>query len=183
MLAIVKRIIPLLFSAVLALSSVSAQQADLMSEAVRAYQTGDYVTAKSLFQSLVSLNPRNTAAKNYLGMIAQKEKSGPGIETRLKQISLPKVDFQETTPREAMTYVSQQVNKTIEGGQKLNIVWLVPADVTVPAVTLNLQNTPANEVLRYIAEMAGLKLDYEEYALKVTQDKPEPATEPVSKEP
>jgi len=169
----VKRIIPLLFSVVLALGSLSAQQSDMMAEAVRAYQTGDYATAKSLFQSLVSLNPRNTAAKNYLGMITQKEKSGPGIEARLKQIILPKVDFQNTTPREAMTYVSQQVNKNIQGSQKLNIVWLVPADAQLAPITLGLQNTPANEVLRYIAEMASLKLDYEEYAVKVTPDKGE----------
>ncbi len=173
MLRAVKRIIPLLF---LAFSPLAAQQSDMMAEAVRAYQTGDYTTAKSLFQSMVSLNPRNTAAKNYLGMIAQKERSGPGIEARLKQIILPKADFQNTSPREAMTYVSQQVNKSITGDQKLNIVWLVPANVETPQVTLSLQNTPANEVLRYIAEMAGLKLDYEEYAVKVTPDKPEPPT-------
>lgn len=172
MIFFVKRIIPLLCSVVLALTSVSAQQSDMMAEAVRAYNTGDYVTAKSLFQSLVSLNPRNDAAKKYLAQIVIKEKSGPSMENRLKQMILPKVDFQNTTPREAMTYVSQQVNKNIKDNQKLNIVWLVPANMEVPSVTLNLQNTPANEVLRYIAEMAGLKLDYEEYALKVTPDKP-----------
>lgn len=180
-----KRIIPLLFLA-FTLSPLAAQQADLMAEGVRAYQTGDYATAKSLFQSMLSLNPRNTAARNYLGMIAQKEKSGPGIQARLKQIVLPKVDFQSTSPQDAMTYVSQQVNKTIDNGQKLNIVWLVPAATEVPQITLSLQNAPANEVLRYIAEMAGLKLDYEEYAVKVSVDKPAdatPATEPVSKTP
>lgn len=180
MLPFVKRIIPLLFSVVLALGSVSAQQSDVMAEAVRAYNTGDYVTAKSLFQSLLSLNPRNTAAKNYLTQITLKERSGPSMETRLKQITIAKVDFQETTPREAMTYVSQQVNKTIKDGKKLNIVWLVPADVQAPPVTLNLHDAPANEVLRYIAEMAGLKLSYEEFALKVTPDKPETTSEAAS---
>ena len=164
-----KRIIPLLFLTVLALTPLVAQQSDLMAEAVRAYQTGDYATAKSLFQSLVSLNPKNTAAKNYLATILQKEKDGPGIEASLRKIILPKVDLSEATPREAMAYVSQQVDKLSAGKQKLNLVWLVPAENT-STVTLKLENAPANEVLRYIAEAAGLKLGYEAHAIKVTPD-------------
>ncbi len=48
---------------------------------------------------MVSLNPRNTAAKNYLGMIAQKERSGPGIEARLKQIIAAEGGFSEYVRR------------------------------------------------------------------------------------
>ena len=172
MLRTVKRIIPLLALAVLSLTPLVAQQSDMMAEAVRAYQTGDYKTAKSLFQSLVSLNPRNTAAKNYLTAIIQKEKEGPGLEASLRAIILPKVDFSDTTPREAMTYVGQQVDKLSGGKQKLNLVWVVPPDMEKNTVTLKLENTPANEVLRYVAEMAGLKLGYEAHALKVTPDAP-----------
>ncbi len=171
-LLVVKRIFPLLSLTVLALTPLVAQQADMMADAVRAYQTGDYKTAKSMFESLVSLNPRNTAARNYLTAIQQKEREGPGLEASLRTISLPRVDFSDTTPREAMTFVGQQVDKLSGGKQKLNLVWVVPPEMDKNTVTLKLENTPANEVLRYIAEMAGLKLSYETHALKVTPDTP-----------
>ncbi len=163
-----KRILPMLF---LTAAPLAAQQAELQAEAVRAFQSGDYTSARSLFESLQSMDPKNMAAQNYLRMIALKEKGGPGIESALKTIILAKVDLREVTPREAVAYVGQQVEKLSGGKQKLNVVWLVPPDSpvnTAQNVTLSLANAPANEVLRYIGAIANLKMAYDANALKVS---------------
>lgn len=163
-----KRILPILF---LTLSPLAAQQSELQAEAVRAFQAGDYTSARSLFESLQSMDPKNVAAQNYLRMIALKEKGGPGIESALKKITLSSVDLREVTPREAVTYVGQQVEKLSGGKQKLNVVWLVPPDSpvnTAQNVTLSLQNAPATEVLRYIGAVANLKVAYDANAVRIS---------------
>ena len=64
---------------------LEAQQSEMQAEAMRAFQAGDYATAKSLFESLLSIDPKNPAARNYLRAIAQREKGGPGLEGALKK--------------------------------------------------------------------------------------------------
>lgn len=143
-------------------------QNPLYEDALRAYKAGEYDSARSLFEAVLANNPKNTAAQNYLRAIALREKGvgATGLETSLRQVVLPKVDFRDATAKEAFTFVGQQVEKQSGGKQKLNLVWMVPDEANRP-VTLALQNIPAAEVLRYIADSADLKLDYEAYALKV----------------
>ena len=69
-----KRLVALLL---LATSPLVAQQDEIQSEAVRAFQAGDFATAKSLFESLLEIDPKNPAARNYLRAIALRESSGP----------------------------------------------------------------------------------------------------------
>jgi hypothetical protein len=140
----------------------------IFTEAVEAFKKEDYATARLLFEAVLADNPRDTASANYLKTIGIREKGGggKGIEANLKKVIVPKVDFQDATVRDAITYVAQQV-KTISGGkQTLNIVWLIPADYAA-RVTLSLQNVPAAEVMKYVAQSGNLKLDYDAYAVKV----------------
>ncbi len=159
-----------------ALAQNPAPTADPMfAEAVAAFKKEDLTTARLLFEAVLAQNPRDTAAANYLKTIALREKTGvgTGIEAGLRKIIIPKVDFQDATVRDAITFVSQQV-KTLSGGkQTLNIVWLIPADYAA-RVTLSLQNVPAAEVMKYVAQSGNLTLDYDAYALKVRPATPTP---------
>ena len=151
----------------LSASPLLAQTAELQAEAVKAYQAGDYTTAKSLFESVLAVDPKNPAAPNYLRMIATKEKGGgSGVEPALRKLLIPKVDFQDATVRESVEFVTQKVRSLSDGKLVMNVVWLVPAD-TPARITLSLQNVPAAEVLRYIAESAKLRLDYDEHAVTI----------------
>lgn len=151
------------------LLTVTAQppQNELFQDAVRAFQEKDYATARMLFEAVVSSDPRNQPAQNYLRAIAKIEKGGGGMEASLKRIVLPKLEFNEVTAREAMAYVVQQVDKQTGGKEKVNLVWMVP-DGQARSVTLSMQQVPASEAFRYIAEIAGLALAYDVHALKVT---------------
>jgi hypothetical protein len=158
----------------LAFGSLQAQQSEMQAEAVRAFQAEDYATAKSLFESLLSIDPKNLAARNYLRAIAQREKGGPGLEGALRKILIPTVDFRDATVREAVAFVSQKVRELSGGKQTVNVVWLVPPEQTATArVTLNLRNVPASEVLRYIGAASNLRFSYDALALKIeTNEQP-----------
>lgn len=137
-------------------------------DAVRAFKAGEYDTARTLFEAVLATEPKNAGAQNHLRMIALREKGigVAGLESSLRKVMLPKVDLREASAKEAFAFVAQQIEKQTDGKQKLNVVWMVPQDAG-QLVTLNLQNVPATEVLRYIADSASLKLDYETYALRV----------------
>lgn len=152
----------------LAFGSLQAQESEMQAEAVRAFQAEDYATAKSLFESLLSIDPKNLAARNYLRAIAQREKGGPGLEGALRKILIPTVDFRDATVPEAVAFVSQKVRELSGGTQIVNVVWMVPPEQTASArVTLNLRNVPASEVLRYIGASSNLRFSYDALALKI----------------
>ena len=160
-----KRLLALLL---LAISPLVAQQEEMQAEAVRAFQAGDFTTAKSLFQSLLEIDPKNPAARNYLRAIALREGGGPGLEASLKNITIPAVDFRDVTVREAVAFVAQKVQEISEGKQSVNVVWMVPPEMTEGTrVTLSLRNVPASEVLRYIGDASNLRFTYDARALKI----------------
>jgi len=151
-----------------ALSNLAAQQEEIQSEAMRAFREGDYATAKSLFESLLAVDPRNPAARTYLRAIAVREGSGPTLLSALRKINIPSVDFRDVSVREAVAFVAQKVDELSGGERSLNVVWLVPPETTQDKrVTLSLQNVPAAEVLRYIGDASDLKFTYDAYAVKI----------------
>jgi hypothetical protein len=153
----------------LAFSALAAQEGEIQQEAVRAFQLGDYATAKSLFESLLSMDPKNAVARNYLRVIAQREKSGPGLEQSLRRVILPVVEFRDTSVHEAVAFVSQKVRELSGGKQSVNVVWMVsPQQAADARVTLSLRNVPASEVLRYIGDASNLRFSYDALAVKVT---------------
>lgn len=162
-----KKILPvLLISSCVAFAA--EQQNPIYADAMRAFKAGEYDTARTLFEAVLAAEPKNAAAQKHLRIIALREKSGgsAGLESSLKQVMLKNVDFRDASAKEAFSFVAQQIEKQSGGRQKLNVVWMVP-DEPSRQVTLTLQNVPASEVLRYIADSASLKLDYEAYALRV----------------
>ena len=160
-----KRLLALLL---FALSNLAAQQEEIQSEAMRAFREGDYATAKSLFESLLAVDPRNPAARTYLRAIAVREGSGPTLLSALRKINIPSVDFRDVSVREAVAFVAQKVDELSGGERSLNVVWLVPPETTQDKrVTLSLQNVPAAEVLRYIGDASDLEFTYDAYAVKI----------------
>jgi hypothetical protein len=152
----------------LAFSPLVAQQEEIQSEAVRAFQAGDYATAKSLFESLLAMDPKNPAARTFLRAIALREGEGPGLQASLRKINIPAVDFRDVTVREAVAFVAQKVHELSGGKQSLNVVWMVPSETTDSTrITLSLQNVPASEVLRYIGDASDLRFTYDTHAVKI----------------
>jgi len=151
----------------IALLPLEAQQDQLQAEALRAFQSEDYETAKTLFESLVAADPRNSVAQNYLKIIAQRQKRGLNLEDSLRKIVIPVVDFHDVTVREAVGFVAQKVRELSQGKQPMNVVWMVPADQAGLRVTLSLRNVPASEVLRYVGDSSNLRFSFDPLAVKI----------------
>ena len=158
-----------LIAVLLALQCSFAQtpQNPMVSEGIAAFKKGDYENARMLFDAALAQNPKDTTAQTYARMTAMKaQSSDSSLQGSLKKVIIPKVDLSDVTARESIDYVVQRIEKLTDGKQKVSVVWMVPSDFPAK-VTLSLQNVPATEALRYIAEMAGLQLDYDNYALKI----------------
>lgn len=135
-------------------------------DAVRAYNGGDLETASSMFEAILAADPKNNAAQTYMRMIKAQQKAGDSLTASLKKIKLEKVDFQDASAKEAFEFLSQQVQKKSGGKQGINIVWMVP-EGQEKRITLSLQDVPAFEALKYVAEASNLQLEYDNFAVKV----------------
>jgi N-acetylglucosaminyldiphosphoundecaprenol N-acetyl-beta-D-mannosaminyltransferase len=66
-------------------------------------------------------------------------------------------------------YLKSTAAKLTEGKIAVNFVLKLPEDVVkTQTITLNMTNAPYTEVVRYVAELASLNVQYQQYAVLVT---------------
>ncbi len=147
-----------------------------LTAAVRSFKAGNYAAAKPLFDALASKYPGDKTPQTYLSAIALQEKknSSASLEAALRSTIIPKVEFNDVSVREAIGYVAQRVKELSNGSLILNVVYLIPAESDY-RVTLSLQEDPATEVMKYIAEASGVRLEYDAHAVKVLPPASAPA--------
>lgn len=148
---------------------VAAQQPSLLSQAQRAYATGDVATAKLLFQKVLVEDPQNVAAKNFLKAIVHAEAQvGPGAKTekQLQALILPKVDFSNASLDSALEALRKQASTASEGNAQISFV--VQPDVNTSApVTLHVTNIPFMEALKYVGVLTKVDFVVDRYAIIV----------------
>lgn len=135
-------------------------------------------------------------ARSTDSVALQEERRGTEIMiSRLNRIIIPRVDFRDTTIRQAVSFLQQRSRDldTTESDPErrgVNIVLKLPTtpapatetdgEASLPApsadnrITLNLTNVPLYEALRYVATLAGLKVKVEPYAVSLV-----PLSEPT----
>jgi len=156
------------FAATLALVVPAVAQTSILSEAQRAYLTGDYDVAKAKFRVILAQDPSNRVAANYLRMIAVAQaKNGTGVsmEKQLKELVVT-VDFKEATFEAALDYLKQTADRLSDGKVKPSFVVQPGVDRVAP-ITLRLSNIPFTEVLRYMGELAKVDFRIERFAITV----------------
>ena len=159
-------------SVALAGATVAAEDVQkLLSEAQTAYIRGDVETAKSTFETIRQLDPRNQTAIAFLRRIQveQAAKGGSGaVEKKLAGVIIPKVEFKDATLREALEFLRKKVNEMPDNKQPVNFVMQLPEEQAAGAkITLNLANVPFTEALRYIGGLVGATFAYDKYAIVV----------------
>lgn len=169
------KVLPLLATAALLITAslANAQSTStLMSEAQRAYISGDLDMAKKRFNEVLAVEPQNKSAQNYLRMIrAAEAKSGPGggLQKKLTGLVLPQVNLKSATFSSALEYLKQLAEKE---GTNVSFVTQLPEATLKEPVTLALSNVPFTEVLRYLGDLARVKFTVEQYAISVTPLEP-----------
>ena len=86
--------------------------------------------------------------------------------TRLaSQIIIPRLEFKEATVTEAALYVRRKVTELDPQHQGFNIVVRLGDGAPERKITLALSEVPALEVLKYIADLAGLEMEIRDHAI------------------
>jgi beta-lactamase regulating signal transducer with metallopeptidase domain len=86
---------------------------------------------------------------------------------------LPKVQFQDATLTEAIELLRIKSRELDPEKKGLNIL-VKPGGDPAASITMQLSNVPANEALRYVAELAGCKLTVEGDVFVITPKDPSP---------
>lgn len=150
-------------------SSCAVLAVEDLQEAVKTYQAGNLTEAKAMFERLAVKEPKNRAVQNYLRLIATKQAGQATMRKKLDAISIAKVDLRESSAHEAFEFIFQLLNRNAPQGFHPNMVWEVPESYP-KKITLALENVPGSTVLEYAAQMSGLKVSYEEFAVRISPE-------------
>lgn len=89
--------------------------------------------------------------------------SGPAYD-KASRIIIPKIELRDATVNEAVHFLNRKAAEIGEGLPGINVV-LKPKPGAESRISLSLTNVPLTDVLRYIAELAGLEMKAEPQAL------------------
>jgi hypothetical protein len=89
---------------------------------------------------------------------AQPKSAADSVQARAETIILPKMEFRDASVREAVAFLTAKSRELDPENKGVNIVLKLPETDTTQ-ITLSLENVPLSEALRYLAELAGLKLE------------------------
>ena len=158
----------------------------LLADGVVAFSKGDYATARGLFETAYQIDSRNLVAINYLQKIKVLEKgvSRPmSQERQLAGVIVPKVQLKDATIGAVFDYLKSMAAKLTEGKVAVNFVLKLPEEtVKTQTISLSMSGVPYTEVVKYVAELANLQVEYQQYAVLVTPKPgaaPAPAAAPV----
>ena len=176
----------ILLRACLALSLLTSAHgetaAEIFTQGQAAFNKGDLEIAQKHFELVYQLDPHNAQAVAYINRI---KASGIGAnatnrakrEKELGAVIIPKVEFREATLGTALEYLKQQAAKASPNIAPVSFV--LPDDsIKMTPVTISLGQVPLTEVLRYLGDLAGANVTYEQYAVVIRSKKASPATAP-----
>jgi beta-lactamase regulating signal transducer with metallopeptidase domain len=138
----------------------------------------------------VTLRPRATAPKPEAPAAATTPGTVPGMASGPKttvlvttaeknktaelaaRLVLPRADFREAPLPEVIQFLQEKSIELDPEKRGLNFVLKAPGQPTPDSILINLslREVPLSDVLRYVAELAGLKLRFEENAVVLSRD-------------
>ena len=155
----------------------SDEQEQMFMEAVMLSSKGLYAEAEVRLKRLVEVHPNDPTVTEFLRLVQLKlHNPSESLTKKLTAIVFPTVQFRAANPLDVIEYLRHESGKLAADKAEVNFVWQVPADVPLSPLTLNLENVPLSDVLRYVTQLTGLRYRVEPYAVVIY--KPEPATTP-----
>ncbi len=105
----------------------------------------------------------DTAAAASFAMRGGRER----LQAKLRTLRLPRVEFTAATLDEVIEYLRITSKDVDPEGKGVGFVIKAADDVRSRTLSLNLQDVPLEEVLRYATEMAGATFRVEEHAVNI----------------
>ena len=143
-----------------------------LAEGRAAMVAGDLKKARGAFEVVREIDPKNGQARQYLQRIELSEKAlGKVVDQRkeLAGVIVPRVQLKGATLAEVFGYLKVTVGKLSEGRVGVNFVLKIPEEVLrTKTITLEMVDAPFTEVLKYVAELGELDVQYQAYAVVVS---------------
>ncbi|MDD5200666.1 MAG: hypothetical protein PHC88_12795 [Terrimicrobiaceae bacterium] len=169
-----KRWLPLvvfLLAVAISLRAETAQQ--VYARGVRAYVGGNTDAARRLFQEVLSADPGNKPAAIYLRRIDAEKPPNADLHKQMDALIVPKVDFRDASLSTVLDYLPKVAAEQSGGKLALNIVRMFPSEYgRDKTLTLQLAGAPMSNVLDYVAQLTGLKIEYQAHAVVLSLARP-----------
>lgn len=150
--------------------SPAAKANALYRQGVLAMKQGQVETARACFEGVLRLQPNNINARYQLKQLSLQgdRLAAKRRELKMKSITLPKVEFDELTLREALDAINTMVEKETKGEFVPNFVVEDPEGaLDERTFTLKLGRIPAAVALNYALESTGATARYDQHAIVI----------------
>lgn len=168
--------IPLLLSLLLfcfSLTDTTFAQNDVKTvynQGVQLYNEGKYEEAMMKFAAVLQANPRIVHARSYMAkcktaMVSDRRPTN-NIQGQLAQITIPELNFSDAPIGDILDYFTQRAEELSGGKVSPNFIYKgTPEQRRDTLVTLSLRNVPMTEAIRYVGQLSGTHIKYEEHAI------------------
>ena len=133
------------------------------------FELGEYKEARHHLLLAIKEDPKNKQAQDYLRHVQAAAKHGikpANLEAKLRSVTVRQVKFENLAIEDALAYLKVKVAESTGDQLKANFILKGKSDA---AVTLDLGDLPASEVLRYIAELSGYRVSYDPHAIVLSK--------------
>jgi len=168
--------IPLLLSLLLfcfSITTITFAQNDLKTvynQGVELYNQGKYKDAMLKFAAVLQANPRIVHARSYMAKcktaLASDRRPTNNIEGQLAQITIPELNFSAAPIGDILDYFTARAEELSGGKVRPNFIYKGTAEQRRDTlVTLSLRNVPMTEAIRYVGQLSGTHIKYQEHAI------------------
>jgi len=154
---------------------------DTYNQGVLLYNRGQYGEALMNFEKVLAERPDFVYARNYLAKCQTAITKGLGpkndLEGRLAKVIVPEINFADAPLGDVLDYFSSRAGELSGGSVALNFLYKGTSEQRVGTlITLNLRNVPISEAIKYVVQLSGSTVKYEEHAVVITPSSPAPST-------
>ena len=158
-------LITLTWSLTTARSSAADDINTLFQQGKTAYYDGNFTLVKTLLSQVHALSPNHLQTNAMLAQIAAQTKNGEGDLRKLySTVIIPKLTVNDATLQESLEALAMLSKKASDGKVEPNFVVRTPALNKSP-ITVNLNNVPLTEAVRYLAELSKAKITWDKHAV------------------
>jgi hypothetical protein len=130
-----------------------------------AYYAGNFPLARKLLSKVLAVQPNHYQTRAMLATIAAQDKQEqPTLKDLYAAVRIPKFEIADATLEESLQALSL-MTKNHSGGKVTPNFVVKNADLNKALVTLTLTNTPVDQIVRYLADLAKAKVSWEQHAV------------------
>lgn len=154
---------------------------DTYNQGVQLYNKGQYGEALMNFEKVLAERPDFVYARNYLAKCQTAITKGLGpkndLEGRLAKVIVPEINFADAPLGDVLDYFSSRAGELSGGSVALNFLYKGSSEQRLGTlITLNLRNVPISEAIKYVVQLSGSTVKYEEHAVVITPSSSAPST-------